>query len=46
MLRGVCGQFNDVSGQTIGPIFKGQAAFLNYFALVDATEDLPRQVGN
>jgi hypothetical protein len=47
MLRGICGQlFNNFSGQTIGPIFKNQAAFLDCFAPVDATKSLFRNARN
>jgi hypothetical protein len=31
----------DVSVQLIGPIFKGQTVFLDYFTLADATDRLP-----
>jgi hypothetical protein len=47
MLRGTCGQLvNNFSGQPIGPIFKDQAALLDCFALVDATEDFSQNAGN
>jgi hypothetical protein len=48
ILLGVDGEYHtDVSGQPIGPIFKGQVvfAFLDYLMLEDGTDRLSRSVG-
>ena len=45
-LRSVQRQFRtDVSGQPIGPIFKGQAVQDNYLTLEDGTDRFSRNVG-